>query len=278
MKLGQATGFQAAFLMFAVMLVAVPLSSLLIKHASMSGVPAEIVTKGMHFGLAIALIVAFSPLRRFAWKELRVPIPRSKRTEVALVIAANCALALAAVGGLAAWYWFTQGPERVAQMTVDVDGEIAKAFSPAGLVKVVLAILVAPIVEEVVFRGFIFRAFERRWGWFVSMMATSLLFGVYHPFTWNAFAFSIVCVCILRRSGSLRAPILVHVAFNLLFWAPLLGQYLFPPADNLRDASSWYLHFACLTFVLVALPIYVWMSRDRVAPTMFLEPDAALSK
>jgi hypothetical protein len=66
MKVGQATGLEIAFLMFAVMLIAVPLSALTIEHASLAGVPAEIVAKGMHFALAVAIIAAFPPLRRYA--------------------------------------------------------------------------------------------------------------------------------------------------------------------------------------------------------------------
>jgi uncharacterized protein len=280
MKAGQATGLQIAFLMFAVMLIAVPLTHLVIAHASLEGIPAEIVAKGMHFALAIVLIVSVTPLRRFAARELRAPIRPPGNYETALVAAANVALIFAAVGALSAWLWVTHGPERVARLTVDVDSDMAKAFSPTGLVRIVISIFVAPIVEEIVFRGFVYRAFERHWGWFASMLATSLLFAVYHPFAWSAFAFSVVCVCILRRTGSLRAPIVVHTTFNLFLWWPLLGRHVFPTEGDLAEPATWTLQFAGLAFVLVALPVYVWMSRDRcvVSRTMFLEPNGALSK
>lgn len=280
MRVGQATGFQIAFLMFAVMLIAVPLTSVVVRFGSLTGIAAEIVNKGMHFALATALILAFPALRRSAHHWLATPIPASMQIETATVALLKGSVALATAGTLAAWFWITQGPERVESMIVNVDRELGRAFSPAGLVRVVIAVLVAPVVEELVFRGFIYRAFERRWGWFVAMIATSMLFGLYHPYAWSAFVSSIVFVCVMRRTGSMQAPILVHMAFNLVLWWPLLGQYVFPHGRVLSDPATWYLHFACIAFVLVAVPAYVWMSRDRnvVAPTVFLEPDGALSK
>jgi membrane protease YdiL (CAAX protease family) len=280
MRIGQATGMQIAFLMFALMLLAVPLAEFLLKATGFTGTTRTLLERGIHLALAGLVVAAFPRLRRFAMKELSRPIPAAKRVEVAVVALAKLAQAFAVVVAIAFLLWVTQGPERVDRMAVGIEREAANAFSGSSLVLLTLAVLVGPIVEELVFRGFVYRAFERQWGWFASMLATSILFGLYHAHFWSAFLSSMIFICVLRRTGSLRAPILVHMFFNLMLWPPLLGQYVFPRGVSLSDVATWHFHVACLIFVAIALPIYVWMSRDRhaAAPTLFLQPNGAIPK
>jgi len=271
---------QIAFLMFALMLLAVPLAEYLLKMTGFTGAAKALLEKGIHLALACLLIAAFPRLRRFAMRELSTPIPMAMWTEVVLVALAKLAQAFAIVVAIAFWFWFTQGPERVDRMAVGIEREAINAFSDSSLVRLALAVLVGPIIEELVFRGFVYRAFERQWGWFASMLATAILFGLYHTHFWSACVSSIIYVCVLRRTGSLRAPILVHMTFNLMLWPPFLGQHVFPYGVPLSEAATWHFHLTCLIFVAVALPIYVWMSRDRhaAAPTLFLQPNGALPK
>jgi hypothetical protein len=78
----------------------------------------------------------------------------------------------------------------------------------------------------------------------------------------SAFLGSVVYVCVLRRTGTLRAPILVHMLFNALVSWPVLGHLVFrAPSGDFSTATSWVVPFGCLAFVSVALPAYVWMSR-----------------
>ncbi|MBR6505294.1 CPBP family intramembrane metalloprotease [Candidatus Saccharibacteria bacterium] len=96
-------------------------------------------------------------------------------------------------------------------------GERAIAF----LVLVVLA----PIVEEIIFRGWLYGRLRARMGIFGSILITSALFGLLH-FQWNVgvnvFALSVVA-CVLREiTGTIYAGILTHmikngVAFYLLY-------------------------------------------------------------
>lgn len=278
MKIGQATGFQVVFLMYAVMLLAVPLSDYILGVGAATGATKAFIGHGTQFALAAAVILVFPNLRRFAWAELSTPLPQSKRAEVALVTVAKLPLAFAGVATFALWVWATQGPAGVEQVRVDVDREAARAFS-SGVPRFLLTVLVGPIIEEIVCRGFIYRAFERQWGWFASMLLTSVVFGLYHSHFWSAFLSSIVFVCVLRRTGSLWAPIVVHTVFNLSIWWPLMGQFVFPQAAVLSDLSPWRFHIACVAFVAIALPVYLWFSRDRYIAARSPAPtaNAALS-
>jgi len=279
MRIGQATGLQIAFFAFAVMLLAAPLSSAAVRVLALEGTLLTLVQKGAHFYLACMLIVAIPPMRRAVGEMLRAPIPRSMRIEVVAAWLLKLAAAFGGIAALAVWFLALDGPAWVERMIRDVDRQVANAYTGPGLVFLLLSSTIGPLIEEIVFRGFIYRAFERQWGWVASLVATSALFGIYHPHFWSAFTGSVILICLLRRTGSLRALVLVHMSFNLLLWPPLLGQHLFPRAFALTDPSSWILHGTCLALAVIAVPTYVYMSRDRnVAPTVFLEPNGALQK
>jgi len=91
-------------------------------------------------------------------------------------------------------------------------------------------VVVAPIAEEVLFRGYLLGKLRKYAPLWLSILLTSVLFAVVH-FQWNVgidvFVLSIV-LCLLRvYTGSLWAPILLHmikngVAFYLLFINPSL--------------------------------------------------------
>ena len=260
---GQATGLQAAFLIYAVILLAVPVSRLLVDAGSFEGARRTLVESGTHFVLATLAMVIFPALRAFLIDSLARPIPRTKLAEVVIVSIAKLSQGFAAIAAIALWLWLTGGAIAVEQMTIDPDREAAFASSSQGAVRLALAVLVAPIVEELAFRGFIYRAFERQWGWLPSTIATSTLFGLYHSYFWSAFAGSVIAICLLRRTGTLWAPILAHMLFNFMMWWPLLGQHLFPRTPGLGDPATWWFHGTCLVFIATALPAYVWLSRDR---------------
>jgi uncharacterized protein len=91
-------------------------------------------------------------------------------------------------------------------------------------------VILAPIAEEILFRGFLLTKLRRYVPLWIAVLVTSILFGALHG-AWNVaidtFALSIV-LCVLRiKTNSLWAPILLHmtknaIAFYLLFINPLL--------------------------------------------------------
>ena len=91
-------------------------------------------------------------------------------------------------------------------------------------------VLVAPWIEEIVFRGFLYAAFERAHGRWVALVVTSALFAALHgtQYGWHwqqlsiLLAVGLVFGLIRMRSGSTKATTLVHAAYNgLLFLAVL---------------------------------------------------------
>ena len=264
----EATGFQIAFFIFAVVLLATPLERLVRRALDWNTFEVAWVERLFVFVPAILLLALVPGLRRRCAEALRPPIGRSHAVEVAAVSVGHVLTAVATGGAIVLWYWLTGGEPALArrigqQMTPA--SEWARALSlHAIIMSLVVAGVIGPVVEELVFRGMLYRAWERRWGWVPSMLATSAVFAAYHPNHFSAFLGSVLCVTVLRRTGSLRASIVVHSTYNVLLWYPLLGQFLFRTSGKeTGEIHLWAFHIVVLALVLVALPVYAWMSRDR---------------
>lgn len=86
----------------------------------------------------------------------------------------------------------------------------------------VTAIAVAPLVEEVVFRGFIFPVLERRWGPVAAVLLTALMFTSLHVTqlwgSWMAVSLILLVGLVLSLAraltGALLPAFLLHLAYN----------------------------------------------------------------
>ena len=102
----------------------------------------------------------------------------------------------------------------------------AKKNNPSLLIYlVVLAVVVAPICEEFVFRGYIYATLKRFSCRYLAIFISALLFSIVHTSIWALIPLFIVGVglaIIYEKSGSLWAPILTHALFNGLNTAALI--------------------------------------------------------
>lgn len=93
--------------------------------------------------------------------------------------------------------------------------------SPEGAVMVLLnGAVIAPIVEELFFRGLLFNAFATRMPIVVAAFISGALFGVAHgdPVLFPVLMlFGVMQALFYRLSGNLVVPMLVHGANNALF-------------------------------------------------------------
>ncbi len=94
------------------------------------------------------------------------------------------------------------------QKTKDMDVLVLMAIT---------AVIVAPICEEVVFRGYIYPALKRFSGPWVGALVTALFFSVAHgslAALLPLFIFGLVLVFLYEWTGSIWAPIAAHLLFN----------------------------------------------------------------
>jgi uncharacterized protein len=270
MKTGEASGAQIAFFTFALLLLIVPVSYLVRDLHSWSGGEWRLINRALPMVVLAAVLFGLGKVRRQCIDQLSRPIPAEHTAEVILVSVGSAAKAFAWAGLWILWGWYSlgsAGAEHRLQLLEPHEAHMARSITATGLAfDILLAGVLAPVLEELTFRGFLYRAWERQWGWIPSMLLTSTVFAFYHANFVPAFAASILYVCLYRRTGSLCAPIAAHSFFNVATSYPLLGQFVFQGGHRpSANPGSWELQIACLLFVVIALPFYVWMSRNAQA-------------
>lgn len=105
--------------------------------------------------------------------------------------------------------------------------EAASGLGSLTFLDAVSTVLVAPIAEEVVFRGLVYTRLRRGMPVWAACIISSLLFGLLHgQILWIAYAFllGIIFSIVMERTGTIWATIIMHVGFNLV--GGYLTQYI----------------------------------------------------
>jgi len=88
------------------------------------------------------------------------------------------------------------------------------------LAGIVYGCVLAPLTEETIFRGFLFKAFVNRWRPFMAAVVSSLLFAVIHCYSLSGFVqvtiLGLLFAGLYHRTGSLWPGMLAHAMINLL--------------------------------------------------------------
>jgi len=104
----------------------------------------------------------------------------------------------------------------------DVPIEELFRYKNTAILFMAMAVLVAPLVEETVFRGYLYPLFAKYFGVAASVIVTGVLFGLMHGaqlgWTWGL-VFTLIAVGIIftfvrARTGSVFASFLLHLGYN----------------------------------------------------------------
>lgn len=95
---------------------------------------------------------------------------------------------------------------------------LQKATDPTVLILMaVAAVLVAPVCEELVFRGYLYPVMKKFAGPWIAAICSGLIFAAAHgslAALLPLFIFGIVLAVLYEKTGSIWAPIAVHFCFN----------------------------------------------------------------
>lgn len=103
-----------------------------------------------------------------------------------------------------------------------IDSYEASSTELLGNVSIALwisVVIMAPLVEELTFRGFMYTRLKQGMPKWIAVILTSLVFGIVHgTLIWAiyTFVFSLALIYILERTKSIWACILFHMSFNLV--------------------------------------------------------------
>ena len=109
-------------------------------------------------------------------------------------------------------------------------------YRQTALLFMAMAVLVAPLVEETLFRGYLYPLFARSFGIGPGIVLTGVLFGLMHGaqlgWTWSLVAtlilVGIIFTVVRARTGSVFASYLMHLGYNsLISFFAILGTHGF---------------------------------------------------
>jgi len=121
--------------------------------------------------------------------------------------------------------------------------------------------VLAPVLEEVAFRGLLLHRWSARFGVRWAMLLSSALFGIVHSDPIGAFAFGLAMSVLYLRTGSLLLPVICHALNNFVVWLFELGHVVVNGSEDIYTLetfqSEWYIGVATGAVCLVWFAFYV---------------------
>jgi membrane protease YdiL (CAAX protease family) len=170
-------------------------------------------------GVSIALLHVFLRQHGVRWAEfLGLPHPDWTRA-VAIgvltgIVVVPAALGLKKLSEMALHLFDAEAATQLPLQVLQVAGSVPQRIA-FGIGTIVLA----PLVEELLFRGVAYKAIRERGYPRLALAFSSLLFGIIHvnvPTLVPLTAFAIVLGLLYERTGTLLAPIAAHAMFNAI--------------------------------------------------------------
>jgi membrane protease YdiL (CAAX protease family) len=140
---------------------------------------------------------------------------------------------------------------------------------PSGRAETVLLwvtlIVLAPITEELIFRGLLLHRWCHKWGRARGIMATTAVFAMMHLSPLGIFLLALGLTGIYLRTGSLRLSMMAHGLNNLL--AFVLGPWLSSQDTTTSDPLVAFQAVLPVSLLLLVGGLgTLWVFRERITP------------
>lgn len=120
----------------------------------------------------------------------------------------------------------------------------------------ITTIILGPIMEEIVFRGFVLRRLQEKHTLGVAIVISSLIFGIFHLHKnfLGSFFHGLICSLVAIKFASLYAAIFVHAGYNAMiaFMERFYGFFLTAEKSRIGSISYWLPELALLAISLAA--------------------------
>ncbi|MCD6354999.1 MAG: CPBP family intramembrane metalloprotease [Prolixibacteraceae bacterium] len=132
--------------------------------------------------------------------------------------------------------------------------------------------VIAPVVEELIFRGLILHGFRKNYNGFVAVFLSALLFSLFHLNPWQfpaTFILGLLLGWIVLRTNNILLSILGHSINNILvlisitYWRPIHLHAIYLENQNELLYTS-ALVIACSVILIYLLSIKWWKRENRL--------------
>lgn len=146
----------------------------------------------------------------------------------------------------------------LAEYSAGYEKTMEALYNPGLFVEILCLGLLVPICEEMVFRGLMYRRLRREAGFVLSMIYTTIVFGLVHINMVQmiyATCMALVFCYVYEKYGSVKAPILAHVTANItsiLATEYQLFEWMLKDAKRLGMITVGCAAIASTMYVLIA--------------------------
>jgi len=122
----------------------------------------------------------------------------------------------------------------------------------------IAVVIMAPLFEEILFRGFVFDQVERHFTPTAAVIVSGLMFGVYHLNIFQGVFASVLGIVLglsLLWTNSIRIPIIIHLVNNAVAWMfslEIVSERV-EAAGLLFEIGTYFLAFALFPMAIYTL-------------------------
>ena len=130
-------------------------------------------------------------------------------------------------------------------------------YSAAVWLALILYVIVAPLAEELLFRGIIYNCLKRMMKPVAAMVVAAVFFGVYHGNTVQGiYGFAMACLIIYGYEyfGDFRVAVAVHAGVNLISYCL---------SNTILAVSGFVCWPVCIAFLALGAVCLILMNRQK---------------
>lgn len=135
----------------------------------------------------------------------------------------------------------------------------------------IIAVIMAPIVEELLFRGIILHRFTIKWGVKWAILGSSIIFGFLHTDIVGAFIFAVVMCILYIKTASIFVPILAHMINNMLAYLMQIMSTFSPDSTVASHSLGVAVLLLMVSGVVIAYFLYKNWPQRYWRPPYFQE-------
>ena len=164
-----------------------------------------------------------------------------------------------ATGLLSFYLLFLVAPEYTQQLLESLSESPESSSLPVfnQLLRTVNLVVIAPIVEEFIFRGIILHRLAAKWNVPIAVWVSSIIFGLLHPNPLGIGAVGMAWALIYLKTKSLIVPIVAHAMNNgIVAISQFLSPTLTQETESLTKltAADW---LGCLLLLAISAPLVI---------------------
>ncbi|KEI07360.1 CAAX protease [Clostridium sp. K25] len=133
----------------------------------------------------------------------------------------------------------------------------------------ILGVILAPIMEELIFRGIMFNRLKMRWGAGAAIIISSIIFGMLHMdlAIIGAVLFGIMMCILYMKTRNILTTMTIHFINNLVFISISMGKQESPSQEDITEILSLgkvaLILFAISSVISMYYIVKNWPKKER---------------